>query len=122
MKEGKISEERINLSVARILRLKLELGLFENPYPRNDRFNRVGAPENKAKALEAARESIVLMKNENVLPLNPSTSKILLTGPLADVKRALAGGWTLRWSPDNDDIFPKEHANRENGTRKRISR
>lgn len=107
VKEGKISEERINLSVMRILRLKLELGLFENPLPRSDRFNRVGAPENKAKALEAARESIVLMKNENVLPLNPSNAKILLTGPLADVKRALAGGWTLRWSPDNDDVFPK---------------
>jgi beta-glucosidase len=106
VKEGKISEERINLSVSRILRLKLELGLFENPYPRNDRFNRVGAPENKAKALEAARESIVLMKNENTLPLNAAT-KILLAGPTADVKRALTGGWTLRWSPDDDSVFPK---------------
>ena len=58
VKEGKISEERIDLSVARILRMKLEVGLFENPLPRNDRFNRIGAPENRAKALEAARESL----------------------------------------------------------------
>ncbi len=79
VKEGKISEERIDLSVSRILRLKLELGLFENPYPRNDRFNRVGSAENKAKALEAARESIVLMKNENAtLPLAAEKAKNIL--------------------------------------------
>lgn len=107
VKEGKISEERIDLSVSRILRLKFEIGLFENPYPRNDRFNRIGTPENRAKALEAARESIVLMKNENVLPLN-STKKILLAGPNADIKRSLAGGWTLRWIPAEESIFPKD--------------
>src|SRR5690606_20764034 len=71
VKEGKITEERINLSVTRILRLKMELGLFENPYPRNDRFTRIGSAENRAKALAAAQESIVLMKNENILPLSP---------------------------------------------------
>jgi beta-glucosidase len=105
--EGRISKERIDLSVARILRLKLELGLFENPYPRNDRFNKVGSPEHKAKALEAARESIVLMKNENALPL-ASSKKILLAGPLANLKRSLAGGWTLRWIPAEEEIFPKD--------------
>jgi beta-glucosidase len=108
VEEGKISVDRINLSVMRILRLKLELGLFENPYPRNDRFDRIGSPENKTKALEVARESIVLMKNDNTLPLNPSSAKILLAGPNADIKRSLAGGWTLRWSPDDDKIFPKD--------------
>lgn len=105
--EGRISEERIDLSVSRILRFKLELGLFENPYPRNDRFNKVGSPEHKAKALEAARESIVLMKNENALPL-ATGKKILLAGPLANLKRSLAGGWTLRWIPAEEDIFPKD--------------
>ncbi len=70
VKEGKISEERIDLSVSRVLRMKLEIGLFENPYPRNDRFSRIGNTENRAKALEAARESIVLMKNDHQrLPL-----------------------------------------------------
>lgn len=107
VKEGKISQERIDLSVSRILRLKFETGLFENPYPRNDRFNRIGSPENKAKALEAARESIVLMKNENVLPL-AATSKVLLAGPNANLKRVLAGGWSLRWIPAEEDIFPKD--------------
>jgi len=105
--EGKISQERIDLSVSRILRMKFELGLFENPYPRNDRFDRVGSKENRAKALEAARESIVLMKNESVLPLSPKT-KILLAGPTANSKNALAGGWTLRWQTTDDSIFPKD--------------
>jgi beta-glucosidase len=109
VKEGRITEERIDLSVSRILRLKFELGLFENPYPRNDRFNRIGTPENRAKALEAARESIVLMKNENVLPLEPGKIKnVLLAGPNANLKQPLAGGWTLRWIPAEEGIYPKD--------------
>ena len=109
VKEGKISEERVDLSVSRILRMKLEIGLFENPYPRNDRFNRVGAPENRAKALEAARESIVLMKNENTLPLDPSKIKnLLVAGPNANSKSALGGGWTLRWMTSDESLYPKD--------------
>jgi beta-glucosidase len=107
VKENKISEERIDLSVARILRLKLELGLFENPYPRNDRFDRIGSPANKAKALEAARESLVLMKNESALPLATS-NRILLAGPNANLKSPLGGGWTLHWSPSDESIYPKD--------------
>jgi beta-glucosidase len=108
--EGKISMERINLSVSRILRLKLELGLFENPLPRNDRFSRIGSAENKALALNAARESIVLMRNEkNTLPLAPEkTKKILVAGPLAHLKAPLGGGWTLRWMTSDESIYPKD--------------
>lgn len=110
VKENKISQERIDLSVSRILRLKLELGLFENPLPRNDRFNRIGSPENKAKALGAARESIVLMRNEkNTLPLLPGkTKKILIAGPVANLKAPLGGGWTLRWMTSDESIYPKD--------------
>jgi beta-glucosidase len=107
VKEGKISQERIDLSVARILRLKLELGLFDHPYPRNDRFSKVGSAEHRAKALEAARESIVLMKNESVLPIATS-KKILVAGQLSNLKQPLAGGWTLRWIPAQEDIYPKD--------------
>jgi beta-glucosidase len=107
--EGKISPERINLSVARILRMKLELGLFDHPYPRNDRFARIGSPENRAKALNAARESIVLMKNDaNTLPLAPGKGTVLVAGPMANLKGPLAGGWTLRWIPNGESIYPKE--------------
>ena len=118
--EGKISKERIDLSVSRILRLKLELGLFENPYPRNDRFKRIGSAENKAKALAAARESIVLMKNEGVLPLS-SGATILVAGPVANSKNALAGGWTLRWQTTDDNIFPKDMLTLFTGLQKEFS-
>src|SRR5688572_30660072 len=110
VQENKISQERIDLSVSRVLRLKLELGLFENPMPRNDRFNRIGSAENKAKALNAAQESIVLMKNEsNALPLAADkTKKLLVAGPLANLKAPLGGGWTLRWMTSDESIYPKD--------------
>ncbi|MGC4022586.1 MAG: glycoside hydrolase family 3 N-terminal domain-containing protein [Cyclobacteriaceae bacterium] len=109
VKEGKISEERIDLSVSRILRLKLELGLFDNPYPRKDRLNRIGSAENKLMALEAARESIVLMKNEkSLLPISNKINNLLVCGPVANLKAPLAGGWTLRWIPNDESIYPKD--------------
>ncbi len=110
VKEGRIPMERIDLSVARMLRLKLDIGLFDEPYPRNDRFERVGSENHRAEALNAARESLVIMRNEEkVLPLDPATTKkLVLCGPNADLKRVLAGGWTLRWIPEDEGIFPEE--------------
>ena len=106
--EGKISEERLNESVGRILRLKMEMGLFENPFPRNDRFDRLNLPEHEEANLETARQSLVLLKNENILPLAPEKKEtIIITGPNANIKRSLGGGWTLRWIPLTDDIFPE---------------
>ncbi|MGF1669805.1 MAG: glycoside hydrolase family 3 C-terminal domain-containing protein, partial [Balneolaceae bacterium] len=106
--EGRITMDRIDESVRRILKLKFELGLFENPFPRNDRFDRIGSLENKQKALDAARESIVLLKNEgNHLPLqNPK--KIILSGPTADNKRNLSGGWTLAWQGAEEERYPED--------------
>ena len=104
--EGRITEERIDESVRRILRLKFELGLFENPYPRNDRFDRIGTEESRLKALRAAEESIVLLKNENdVLPLQ-HPQQILLFGPTANNKRNLSGGWTLSWQGGDEEQYP----------------
>jgi beta-glucosidase len=107
--EGKISEERIDLSVARILRLKLKLGLFDNPLPRNDRFDRIGKQEHRSYALEAARESIVLMRNEkSTLPLEPAKVRnMLVSGPLANLKAPLGGGWTLRWINTDESLYPE---------------
>ncbi|MBX2966844.1 MAG: glycoside hydrolase family 3 C-terminal domain-containing protein [Cyclobacteriaceae bacterium] len=107
VREGKISEERIDLSVARILRMKLKIGLFENPLPRNDRFDRIGTSEHKQLALEAARESLVLMRNENnTLPLT-NIKKLLVTGPVANLKAPLGGGWTLRWINHDESLYPQ---------------
>lgn len=106
--EGKVTEERLDESVRRILRLKFELGLFENPFPRDDRIDRIGSEESTQKALRSAEESIVLLKNENdVLPLKRPHS-ILLLGPSADNKRNLAGGWTLQWQGGPEEQYPEE--------------
>jgi beta-glucosidase len=107
VQEGRISEDRINISVRRILKVKFDIGLFENPYPRNDRFSRIGDPENKLKALNAARESIVLLKNSGTLPLSGKGQYILLAGPNADRKVPLCGGWTYRFMARSDYWFPK---------------
>ncbi|PWN06227.1 glycoside hydrolase family 3 N-terminal domain-containing protein [Rhodohalobacter mucosus] len=107
VKDGRISKKRINESVRRILKLKFDLGLFEHPYPRNDRMNRIGMESHRQKALRAAEESLVVLKNDgNVLPLkNPDN--ILLFGPCAKSKRNLAGGWTIGWQGGSEDQYPE---------------
>ena len=106
VKEGYLSESVIDKAVLRILRLKFDLGLFENPYPRNDRFARIGSKANKQEALEASRESIVLLKNDGILPIKTGPKNILVVGLQANSKRNNAGGWTINWNGGNEDQFP----------------
>ncbi len=106
VEQGKVSEERLDLSVARVLRLKLDLGLFENPYPSDQHYGRIRTEENVEAALTAAHESIVVVKNDNLLPLT-TDKKIVIAGLNADSKRGLSGGWTLRWIPGEEGIFPE---------------
>lgn len=87
VQKGKISEETLNARVADVLRVKFELGLFDRPYVDAAKApERIHTQENEAVTLEAARKSIVLLKNENnVLPLERKAIKtILVTGPGAD--------------------------------------
>lgn len=95
-KEGKVKPADIDEAVKRILRLKFDLGLFDNPYKfcdENRQKTQLLSSENRAAARDVARKSIVLLKNENnVLPLNKSR-KIALIGPLADNKSELIGNW-----------------------------
>ncbi len=106
--EGRITEERLDESVRRILRLKFELGLFEYPFPRSDRLYRIGTEENRLKALEAARESIVLLRNENdVLPAK-EPNLIVVAGMSANSKRNLNGGWTLTWAGGTEEQYPED--------------
>lgn len=104
---GEISETRIDASVRRILQLKVDLGLFEHPYPDERRSGQLRRPADVALALQAAQESLVLLKNESLLPL-PSPTRILLTGPNANLRRVTSGGWTLRWIPTEESIYPPE--------------
>ncbi len=96
VKEGKITEERINESVRRILYTKFQLGLFEHPYvTAKERDRVINNPEHKATALEAARNSIVLLKNDNaLLPLDATKyKKVLVTGINADDQNIM-GDWS----------------------------
>ncbi len=110
VEEGRISEERIDESVERVLRLKFELGLFENPYPTTEYFDLVGHEDHKEKALQSARESLVLLENENdLLPLHHNdVDDILVVGPRADSKRDLSGGWTLEWQGGPEEMYPDD--------------
>lgn len=104
--EGKLTQERIDRSVARILRLKLALGLFENPFSERGDLSTIGSPAHQAQALEAARRSLVLLENRGALPLASEPGRILVVGPFAESRRALAGGWTLGWQGKAESDYP----------------
>ena len=97
VQEGEVPMSRIDDAVARVLRLKYRLGLFENPYWDIKKYNKFGSEEFACVALQTAEESEVLLKNEgNILPLAKGT-KILLAGPNANSMRCLNGGWSYSW-------------------------
>lgn len=91
-----VSEEKIDDAVRRILRIKMKLGLFENPYVSEDKMALydVLPDEHKDAALNAAKRSIVLLKNEQVLPLKKG-KKIALIGELADMPMEVLGCWAI---------------------------
>lgn len=105
VEEGEVPMSRIDDAVARVLRLKYRLGLFDNPYWDIAEYDKFGSPEHAAEALRAAEESEVLLKNDgNLLPLKQET-KILLAGPNANSMRCLNGGWSYSWQGHRADEF-----------------
>ncbi len=105
VEEGEVPMSRIDDAVARVLRLKYRLGLFDNPYWDIAEYDKFGSPEHAAEALRAAEESEVLLKNDgNLLPLKQGT-KILLAGPNANSMRCLNGGWSYSWQGHRADEF-----------------
>lgn len=101
VKTGVIPEARIDDAVRRILRVKKRAGLFDKPSPAQrplaGRTELIGAPEHRAVARDAVRQSLVLLKNnEQLLPLKPQ-QRILVTGPGADNIGQQSGGWTISW-------------------------
>lgn len=99
VKEGKVSEAHINDAVRRILKLKFELGLFDNPYKYCDEAREkatIGKPEFQEGVLDMARKSIVLLKNEKeLLPLRKAGQKIAVIGALANDKTSPLGSWRI---------------------------
>ncbi len=105
VEEGKVSMERIDDAVSRILRLKYRLGLFETPNTGDKGYDKFASKEFEQKAYTAALESEVLLKNaDGILPLAKG-KKILITGPNANQMRCLDGGWSYSWQGSgNEDI------------------
>ncbi|HEX2268414.1 MAG TPA: glycoside hydrolase family 3 N-terminal domain-containing protein, partial [Pyrinomonadaceae bacterium] len=108
VKEGAVPQSRIDEAVRRILRVKFELGLFEKPGPDPSLKAKFALPESRQVSLEAARESMTLLKNtDNILPLS-KTSKVLVTGPTADSLISLNNGWTYVWQGSEESLYPKD--------------
>jgi beta-glucosidase len=107
VKEGRVPMTRIDEAVRRILRLKFDLGLFENPTLAAPK-TLLGTDESRRVSLQAARESMTLLKNENnLLPL-AKDRKVLVTGPTANSLLSLNNGWTYVWQGNNADLYPKD--------------
>jgi len=110
VREGKVPVGRIDDSVRRILTLKYQLGLFDDPLRGMDAPTALGTPESRQVSLEAAQESITLLKNENgALPLS-KTAHVLVTGPDADSLIPLDNGWSYTWQGDDASIHPKDYS------------
>jgi len=108
--EGKVPASRLDEAVRRILTVKFQLGLFDDPLRGMDSKTVIGSPESRRVSLEAARESITLMKNENhTLPL-AKTAHVLVTGPDADSLIPLNNGWSYTWQGDRASAYPKDRA------------
>lgn len=100
VREGTVSEKRIDASVRRILKAKFELGLFEHPYSGDFPDTRL-CEEHRATALDAARESIALLKNDGILPLERGRYRnVLVTGVNADSMNIL-GDWSYPQKREN---------------------
>lgn len=94
IEEGKFSEKQLDEFVKNILRIKFRLGVFDNPYRLKEHTGNFYSENHLEAAKNAAIKSAVLLKNENVLPLNNNT-KIAVIGPLANASREQLGTWSF---------------------------
>lgn len=107
--EGGIPMSRIDDAAARALRLKYRLGLFEHPNTLLKDYPEFASEKHRKAALDAAAETMVLLKNDdNILPLRRGT-KLLVTGPTACSMRSLNGGWSYTWQGHLSDSYAKDY-------------
>jgi len=104
IKEGAISESRINDAVARILKIKFEMGLFENPLTDRSLLNKVGSKEHRSIARNAVKQSLVMLKNNGVLPISKDLGQIHVAGKNADDLGNQCGGWTISWQGESGPL------------------
>jgi beta-glucosidase len=101
VKSGEIPMARLDEAVTRILRVKVKTGLFEAKRPTAEgKFEVIASPDHRALAREAVRKSLVLIKNDGVLPIKAG-AKVLVAGDAADNIGQASGGWTISWQGTN---------------------
>lgn len=109
VRSGKLSEEVIDEAVRNILTMKLRMGLFEKPEKKGVP-GCIGCDEHQQAALQAARKSMTLLRNNGILPLKNDVKSIAVIGPNADDVRALYGDWTYFTHPrrnyDREGVRP----------------
>jgi beta-glucosidase len=107
VKDGTLPMSRVDDAVRRILRVKVKLGLFDPARPVEGKPDVLGHPEHRAVARQAVAESLVLLKNNGVLPVKASAN-VLVVGAAADSMGMQTGGWTLSWQGDGNgnELFP----------------
>lgn len=105
VEEGEVTMARINDATRKILKLKFELDLFDNPVSNYKNYPNFNSEESIDLAYLSASESITLLKNKNdILPIKKG-SKILVTGPNANSLRTLNGAWTYNWQGKYTDMY-----------------
>jgi len=103
--QGKVTQERIDDAVRRILRIKFKLGLFERPYTDRSLTVQIGSDSHRAVARECVRQSLVLLKKkDNILPMPKENFKIHVAGKNADDLGNQCGGWTISWQGSSGEI------------------
>jgi beta-glucosidase len=103
--EKRVSQLRIDDAVRRILRVKFQMGLFEEPFTDHRLTAQVGSKEHREVARQCVRESLVLLKNNHsILPLSKKTHRLLVAGPAADDLGDQCGGWTIDWQGRTGEV------------------
>ena len=108
VQEGKVPVSRIDDAVRNVLTVKFQLGLFDDPMRGAGAPTTIGSPASRDLSLDAARESVTLLKDENhTLPL-AKTARLLVTGPDADSLVPLNNGWTYTWQGGVEHLYPQD--------------
>lgn len=108
VRDGEVPESRVDEAVQRVLAVKMALGMFEDPTAGTELADQVGSEGDRQVSLQAARESITLLRNENdLLPLDGSED-VLVTGPTGHSMKSLHNGWTYTWQGQGlaEEMFP----------------
>jgi|TARA_B110000240_G_scaffold126629_1_gene140950 beta-glucosidase len=95
--EGSVSINRIDDAVYRILKIKYSMGLFEKPLKDYKKLNEVGSSRNRELAREGVNKSVVLLQNNNILPISKNIKSILVAGEHGHDLGYQCGGWSISW-------------------------